>query len=209
MDSKPRSAHSNGFRNPYANKQGKNQRHLSFHPQMIYWFPWTPVLLSHEYMGPLPSSLLPENPTYDRNQMKPLTATSCCRDETSKSFNRSVPTSPASSQALLMQYKPNWDVVPTFRSLIAQLGRLVQTNGYFLLAGLWADHQGLVSHSEDSRKPWQAFQRSTRKERRHQRVVVFFFFLFIYFCVTGDGREGSSKAHCRLLCHCARKPPDY
>lgn len=79
-------------------------------------------------------------------------------------------------------------MVPAFRSLITQLGRLVQTNDYFLFAGLWADHQGLVSHSGDSTKAMQAFQQ-TREESRDQRVAGFFFSIFFIFVSQEEGQD--------------------
>lgn len=72
------------------------------------------------------------------------------------------------------------DVVPAFRSLITQLGRLVQTNDYFLFAGLWADHQGLVSHSGDSTKPCRLSNRPGKRAEIGEWLDFFFnFFIFV------------------------------
>lgn len=68
---------------------------------------------------------------------------------------------------------------PWFRRLITQLGRLVQTNDYFLFAGLWADHQGLVIHSGDSTKPCRLSNRPG-KRAEIRGWLNFFFYLLIF-----------------------------
>lgn len=107
-------------------------------------------------------------------------------------------------QLLQHPAKPcSWGTNPAghgFRSLITQLGRLVQTNDYLLFAGLWADHQGLVSHSGDSTKPCRLSNRPGKRAEIGEWLD--FFFQFFYFCVTGRRAR-----HSRHLCHCSYKPP--